>query len=82
MMLTAFLMREAEKLGFVIFWIDGAYRFAPCSHEADKPFWSAPFQNVDMCANAAIDAATGLRCVPMTRSALDAILLTGARHDA
>jgi len=77
---TASILRAALAQGYSVFWRDGVYRYAPCAHEAQRAFWSAPFQDLDTCALAALDAAQGLYIAPMSRTALDLLLLAEARH--
>jgi len=54
---SAILCRKAESLGFVIFWYENGYYFAPQGHEQERSRWSALFEDLDDCAYAAISEA-------------------------
>lgn len=51
---TVNLLRQAERQGFSVIWADSAYRFTPTGCERTSAAWSAPFDDLDSCARAAI----------------------------
>jgi hypothetical protein len=55
---TVNLIRQAESQGFVVFWADGAYHYAPTGREDTPVYWSHPFFNLNDCAHAAISASS------------------------
>jgi hypothetical protein len=51
---TINLLRQAERQGFSVIWANSAYRFTPTGSEQTPADWSGPFDDIEVCARAAI----------------------------
>ena len=65
---TVELLREAESQGYLVFWAEGAYHFAPKGRESDRAFWSYKFSDLEACASGALSAALAVIAANETAS--------------